>query len=392
MIKSRCTTSQTENVMKSSKNQYDTIILGGGIIGVTAAYELSKLGQSVLILEKNEVGYGASGMSAAMLECQTDAHRGEPFFSLARASLNLFPRLENEIKKLTGSDFQYENCGILNLALSSSEAIFLKKEVKKLTALNLKAEWIEPDDLIKRYPNVDPDHFGGAFFGDDGQVNAERFLSTTLLAAKKLGTVVKTGFQKFQFNKVGQKIRGVVVDDSVFESNHLLLAAGAWTDQILSLLGIQLGIFPLRGQLLLYDTPRRMTPTPIYTKQNGYITPKKDGYTLVGTTVEEAGFDISTSESVKQELIEKGRRICPGFSRQHIRGMSAGLRPTTQSRLPIIGLIPEYPNLIVAAGHFRNGILLAPITAKIVTALIQNIEAPLDITPFSVRQLATPAV
>ncbi len=361
---------------------YDVIIIGGGIIGAASAYELSKAGAKVLLIEKKHVGAGATGSSAAMLECQIDAHRREPFLSLARASLERFPALAAELKELTQIDVGFEQDGIIQLALTEEEASLLQTEAAYQTHIGLPARWIPMETLQNNFPQLNPIHCGGVLFEKDGQMNGERFLSAFIEGAKRQGTSVIENTGDWKFKRTPNRIEGIETNAATFNADRFLVAAGAWSDQILEPLGLKLGLEPLRGQLLVMDTPKRILPLPLYTKSNGYVTPK-DGYTFVGTTVEKAGFLNTTTPEAKEELMQKGRRLLPQLSRTPARGMTSGLRPGSPDLLPALGRLPGFDNVFIAAGHYRNGILLAPITAKLMADSILSRPLSMDISSFS---------
>lgn len=360
---------------------FDVVILGGGIIGSLSAYELSKNGLKVALLEKNRFGRGASGNSAAMLELQLDAHRGDPFFTLAKASNDLFPALHKELLELTGIDFQWEVCGLLQMALNADEASALQAEVTRQKSMNLKASWLSPDELKKKHPTLRNTNFGAAFFEQDGQVQGSLFVKAALEGARKNGAVLIENAQS-DFILENGKVIGVYANGDRLQAKHILISAGAWTDQILQKINLRIGVEPVRGQLLVYKTDESPFPYPVYTKTGGYITPKRDGTTLAGTTVENAGFAAHTTEEGKWDIKNLIGPLFPELLELPISGATAGLRPKSSSDLPVIGPLPDYPNVIVAAGHYRNGVLLAPVTAKLVDAMVRNTTAPIDATPF----------
>ncbi len=361
---------------------FDTIVIGGGIIGLSCAYALSKKGQKVAVIERKHIGAGASGSSAAMLECQTEAHRGDVFMSLAKPSLNLFPSLAEEIKDLTGQGFGYEKNGILNLALNEEEAVLFENETIRQVYSKFKARWLSKNDVASLYPEVTPHQYGGAFFEEDGQLVGERYVAAMAQAARQKGVDIREGEAVTSFKTSKNSIFSVQTSSEIFSAKHFVLAAGAWTDEIASWIGKKIGIVPIRGQLLVYDTPSRPLSHPVYTRSKGYIAPKPDGYTLAGTTVENVGFDDSPTEEARETLRNFSRFILPGLGGKKTRGMIAGLRPGTKDTLPVLGPHPNFPNLILATGHYRSGILLSPITAQIVSALILSEPAPVDIAPF----------
>ena len=362
---------------------YDAIVIGGGIIGACASYFLSKENQKVLLIEKNFIGRGASGSSAAMLECQIDAHRGDPFFSLALASHKLFPSLYLEIKESTGLDFQYDPCGILQLALIEEDSLFLKSSVADLQKKGLKAEWKETDQIQSEYPYLNSDHVGGAFFWEDGQINGEKFLSAMIKASKKNGVDVLSEQKDVMWDVRNGKVEGIKTPQKTYCAGKYVVAAGAWTDSLLEPLQTKLGIYPVKGQMLVYETPNIPLKHPIYTRSSGYVTPKKDGYTFVGATVEKVGFSEESFTKEQTQLKSYADNIFPGLLKKTFRGVVSGFRPGSPDDLPVIGPLVDHPQIIVASGHYRNGILLAPITGQAVTDLALGKKPAFDILPFS---------
>jgi glycine oxidase len=362
---------------------YDVIIIGGGVVSAASALELSKAGLKVLVLEKTHVGAGASGASAALLEFQIDAFRGEPFFSLAKASRPLFPALADEIKDISSIDIQYEPCGILQLALTDEDVTALQAEIKRQTHLGLRGRWLSADHLQENLPQLNETILGGAFFEEDGQVNGEKFLRGLMKAAVLKGATLVEDLSGVSFKHKGNRVTQVITKENIYDAAHVVVAAGAWSDDVLSLVGLKCGVEPVKGQLAVFDTPRRPLPFPIYTRHRGYIACKQDGYSLAGSTVERVGFSTEASEETRRELATRAIQLVPQLAKAPLRPLAiAGLRPGSPDELPFLGSFPEMSNLTVATGHFRNGILLAPITGRIVAALITNTAVPVDIAPF----------
>lgn len=349
--------------------KFDAVVYGGGIIGALSAYEISKSGKRVLLLEKNKFGYGASGNSAAMLELQIDAYRGEPFLSLARASHDLFPSVAQELKEKSGVDIHFERCSILQVALNAGEAGFLEKECARQSGLGLKAQWLSKVEIAKRFPALTRESFGGALFHEDGRVNGNLFLKAALDAARNSGVAIEESVDRpiIDYLKTGAKI---------------IVATGAWADEVLKPLGVRLGVAPVRGQLMMFETPTPPLPFPVYTKSGGYLTPRADGTTLAGTTVENAGFDSTPTEEGRAKITNIVKSLMPSLLERPVLKMTAGLRPKSPDDLPLLGPLPDHPDVIIAAGHYRNGILLAPITAKIMGALLAGKKSPVGLDPF----------
>ncbi|MBV9080661.1 MAG: glycine oxidase ThiO [Elusimicrobia bacterium] len=363
---------------------HDVIVIGGGLIGASSAFRLAQEGLRVLLLEKNHVGFGASGCTAAMLECQTEAHRGETFFSLALPSLRLYPSLHLEVKELTGINFELERNGILSVALTGDEGMILRRETRWQRDRSLRAEWLDATAVAREYPEVDSNPLGAALFCEDGQVNGERLLAGLVLAAERSGAEVRERVGDVSLVVENGRVVGVRTREGVSAADKIVVAAGAWCDQLLEPIGPPLGVRPVRGQLVYFERQPARGRLPVVTRRGFYVAPKSN-FTIAGSTVEEAGFDTSVTPASEQVLIEQARRLVPALVNAQVRGSAAGLRPAaTDSFLPFLGALEDHPNVIVAAGHFRNGVLLTPITAEIVRSLVTGRRPPVDITAYAV--------
>lgn len=360
----------------------DVLILGTGIIGASIAYELAKKGRRVRLVDIREAGSGASGRSAAMLECQVDSFRGDPFFAFARESLRLFPALSDELKSGLGLDIQYEPCGILQIAMADEDKAILEESLERQKRAGLRAEWWDAEDIYARYPFLSPENHGGVFFSEDGQVTGERFSAAMLAAAGGKGAEIVQNAGSVDWVRQSGSAVGVRTRTDLFRAETIIVAAGAWTDTVLAPLNSRMGIEPVRGQMMVFETEPSALPHPVYTRSRGYITPKPDGYTFVGATVERAGFDENHTPAARRQLESFAETLYPGLLQKRFRGMVSGLRPGTPDELPVIGPLPDHPNVWVAAGHSRNGMLLAPGTAKMIGAMIENRPSLVDPSPF----------
>jgi glycine oxidase len=216
-------------------------------------------------------------------------------------------------------------------------------------------------------------------FSDDGQVNGSTFLEAAIAAARSYGAVIEENAAEFELKPFVER------------GGKAVVAAGAWTDPVLAPLGVRLGVSPVRGQLIVYETPSPVLPYPVYTKSGGYVTPKSDGTTLAGTTIENVGYNSDTTNEGQKHIIGLLSTLMPSLIDRPVRKVTAGLRPKSPDDLPFIGALPSYPNVIVASGHYRNGILLAPITAKAVGALMSGSPFPLSLKPFSPSRILSKA-
>jgi glycine oxidase len=360
----------------------NVVVIGAGVIGSLCAFSLAKAGARVTLLEKEPAGPGASGNSAAMLEAQLDAYRGKPFVPLATASQKLFPALRDELLSLTGIDIELEQCGILQAALDEKERESLMAEMARHNVEGWSARWLEPAEIALEFPALTHQAFGAIFYEDDGQVNGTNFLEAARKAAEAAGAKVDLNSGEVRLTVEGGRVTGVEGRQR-HAADTVVVAAGAWTDTLIAPLGAKLGIEPVRGQLLWYQTDGRLLPAPVYTKNGAYLCPKSKGVMLAGTTTERAGFSGEVTDEGRRSIAAAAARLSPDVAAYPIFNETAGLRPGSPDGLPFIGPLAGHPEVIIAAGHHRNGILLAPITAEIVAAQALALEPPIDPAPFS---------
>ncbi|MBV9080611.1 MAG: FAD-dependent oxidoreductase [Elusimicrobia bacterium] len=360
----------------------DVIIIGGGVVGALSAFSLAKAGARVTLLEKESQGPGASRNSAAMLEAQLDAYRGRPFVPLAKASHDLFVPLRDELREVTGIDIELELCGILQAALDEKDRESLKAEMSRHLVEGWSARWLEPAEIALEFPALTHQAFGAILYEDDGQVSGVKFLEAARAAAKSAGAEINVDSGSIRLLLDGGRVVGAE-GRSRWKADAVVVAAGAWTDAVLQPLGVKLGIEPVRGQLLWYQTSERMLPCPVYTRNGAYLCPKGSDIVLAGTTTERVGFDGSITEEGRRSIMAIAARLSPDVASKPIVNATAGLRPCSPDGLPFIGPVVGHDNVFVAAGHHRNGVLLAPITAEVIAAMAMRLEPPVNVNAFT---------
>lgn len=358
---------------------FDAVIIGGGAIGLSAAWHLAQAGARVRLIEKRALGAGASGCSASLLEFQVDTDRDPDLFRLARLSRAMFPVLEAEIRRVTGEGFGLEERGILHVALSEAEAASLRAKVARHQAQGLRAGWMEAAEVSAVLPQLRAAGFGAALFSEDGQISGESYMRALAAAARRAGVHVTEDAGDVTL----ERLDGAVVARSArlgdIRGGRYVVAAGAWTSAVLRPLGVELPITPVRGQLNVHDAPAPDLDRPVYTSEGGYIAPKRS-HMLVGSTVEQVGFDDGVTAAARDALMRRAERLLT--LAPPLRGTTAGLRPATPDLLPIIGFLPRESQVLIAAGHYRNGMLLSPITGRLVRDLLLDRPLPLDLSPF----------
>ncbi len=359
----------------------EVLIIGGGIIGCAAAYELSKAGAAVALLERGELGGAASGAAAGMLIPPPEAAPSGPFRDLCRASSALFPSLVPALRRETGIDVQYHASGMLMVAETEERAQALRAIVRwPASSGGLTLDWIEAEPLRRLEPALSPALPGAAYSPDQRHVNPGRLTQAFAQAAACRGAHLRQGTAVTGFLRRGDRVTGVRTPSGRIPADHLVMAAGPWTRMLARKLGVDVPTRPMRGQMLAY----RATPLRhIISGDEGYLIPKPGGFLYAGATVEDVGFRPRTTARGLAWLRRMARALVPGLRYGQVASAWAALRPGSPDGLPIIGPLPGYDNVYVATGHFRNGVLLAPITGKLVAQLILEGQTEMPLAPFS---------
>lgn len=337
----------------------DVLVIGGGIIGLACARELARAGRRVEILERLPAGAEASLAAAGMLAPLAEVPEPGPLLEACRASRDLWPAWIAELAQETGLSIEYDASGSLLLALDAGEEAHLEKLAAAAAALGEQVEEIEAGTLREWVPDSAPDVRRA--FRLPGDHRVDNVQACAVLAAAALGTGVTVTYG-FEVERIERTATGVRVHsrDEIREAELLVLAAGAWSGQIPG--PPALPVRPVRGQMLLLqgiDWPWRGSVRGLH----GYAVRRGMTALLVGATVEEAGFFSHPTVAGVESLLAFTRRALPGLDKARLETVWAGLRPGTPDDLPLVGFLPGWP-VLAATGHFRNGILLAPWTAR----------------------------
>ncbi len=354
----------------------DVIIIGAGIIGVSCAWRLAQAGARVTVFERNAPGSEASQAALGVLTFHTNPEMPAEFEKLRRLSADLYSGMIDELAEVTEDRVRYGAGGELVVALTETDLAEIESVYAVNSELGIQAERATPEECRLLEPSVNPNICGAVFFPDDGWVDNTALTFAIVRATEKAGAVLVRANVDTVESAAG-RATGVRCAGETHSADWVVLAAGCWSGQIRGV--PQLPVTPVRGQALSVAgrSVRRVITSP-----RGYVVPKGDGQTMVGATVEYVGFDASNTLGGLAEISQAGLEISPALGTAEFLGAWAGLRPGTPDNVPFIGPFGELPNLIAATGHFRNGILLAPITASLVTAVVMGERPVLDLRPF----------
>ncbi|MCA1030834.1 glycine oxidase ThiO [Bacillus timonensis] len=350
-------------------NSYDAIIVGGGVNGAAIAYNLSKRGLKVAVFEKEKIAGKSSGAAAGMLAAQAEVEQDGPLFTIARRSREMFPQLSDEIKEQSGIDIELMNKGMYKVAITNEEEVELKKLSSLQQRLGECAEWIDRDELSQIEPNISKDVRGAMYIQRDGHVSAPALSIGLMRSAIRLGTELYEYTDVQSFIEENGVVKGVMTEKGQFFSGVVVVTTGAWTKRVLEKTSLHLDIFPVKGECFSVKSNKPILTATLFSK-NCYIVPKTGGRLIVGATMQPHTFDETVTVEGIATLMKQAILLVPEIASAQWEKAWAGIRPQTKDGLPYLGEHPHYKGLFVAAGHYRNGILLAPLTGRVLADMI----------------------
>ena len=378
---------------RSSSRTPDVLIVGGGIIGASIALRLAQAGLGVTVLDRGAPGSGASSAAAGMLAPQGERVQPRSFAELCVASRRLYPDFAAEVQELSGQAVGYRSDGTLLVALNPEQENELSTVALEQAAQGFSLQPLDAAEIHARAGGLAPQIRSGLFFPDDHWVDNERLMRALLTACDRALVRVEAGRAVQKFRATGSRIEGVEVTGAAtgiidtYTAGTYVLAAGCWSGGLGATIGLNLPLLPCRGQMMEFEAKSDL-PWVVRAGIH-YLVPRPDRHVVVGTTAEYVGFEAAVTAEGLQSILEGVTRLAPRFGQLHFRRAWAGLRPDTTDHLPIIGY-GEMKNLLLATGHFRHGILLAPITAEIVADLILKGSTPRPLEGYRPTRFAPP--
>jgi glycine oxidase len=343
----------------------DIIVIGAGIVGCAVAYELARRGASVEVIDERQVGMGATQASAGILAPYIEAHEESPLFDLTVRSLNLFDEFIERVSSESGIAVPYRRTGTLAVGTDPADMSRLRATADALARRGIAAELLDGAGVRNEEPHLAADAAGGLLIGAHGFVAVNDLTRAVAAAARHHGAQLVEQSRVRRISCVDGDIV-VETDRGSLGGNAVVLAAGSWSGAI-AIEGVAAGVpvRPVRGQLL-YLAWNGLPLRRVVWSSRCYLVPWDNGTVLVGATTEEAGFDERVTVAGVRDLLEAACEITPHAWTASFAGARAGLRPGTADGLPVIGASQVVPNLMYATGHYRNGVLLAPLTGQLV--------------------------
>ena len=354
----------------------DVIVIGAGIVGANCAWRLAEAGLSVTVLERSAPGSEASQAALGVLTFHGRPDTmPSPLRLLARMSRDYFPAILDELE----DEVYFRQEGQLILAINDDDLAAMEETLRVNQDDGVEIEQASIDEALMLEPNLNPRIAGALYSPSDAWVDNTAFTQAIVRAAQAAGAM----FEQVDVRSIDAQAGQAITAEAVYGADWIVIAAGAWSGQIDGV--PELRVRPRRGQAYSVEGSyfRRVVHSP-----RAYVVPKGDSQTMLGATVEDVGFDASTTSEGIKSVSDRALEISPLLEEAPFIGAWAGLRPGTPDGLPVIGAFREWPHIVVATGHFRNGILLAPITADLLRQVILGEPTSVDLAPYSPDRFA----
>jgi glycine oxidase len=376
----------------------DVAVVGGGIIGLVTAWRAAQRGLSTTVVDP-EPGGGAARVAAGMLAAVTELHYGEEsLLALNLASSARYPDFAAELEEASGQEIGYRSCGTLAVALDADDRAHLRELHALQRRCGLESQWLTGRECRRLEPMLSPSVRGGLRVDGDHQTDPRRLATALLLACERAGVAFRRA-AAVRLKVTAGRAAGVTLDDgTAVEAGQTVLATGSWASRMEGVPRELLPpVRPVKGQVLRLRMPGSSAYGPFLSRtvraivRGGhiYLVPRADGELVIGATSEELGWDTTVTAGGVYELLRDAHELTPGLTELPLTETSAGLRPATPDNAPLLGPT-ALPDLHVAAGHYRNGVLLTPVTGDAMGELLATGELPEQARPFTPARFGGP--
>ncbi|WP_317442873.1 glycine oxidase ThiO [Streptomyces collinus] len=372
-----------------SSRTSDVLVIGGGIIGLVTAWRAAQRGLATAVVDP-EPGGGAARVAAGMLAAVTELHYGEEtLLALNLESARRYPDFAAELTELTGHDLGYRRCGTLAVALDADDRAHLRELHALQRRSGLESEWLSGRDCRRLEPMLAPGVRGGLRVDGDHQIDPRRLASALVAACERAGVVFHRAWAE-RLDVVRDRAAGITTaDGTALGADRVVLAGGSLSGRLAGVPDEVLPpVRPVKGQVLRLTVPRRYAPflnrtvRAVVRGSQVYLVPRENGELVVGATSEELGWDTTVTAGGVYELLRDAHELVPGITELPLTETRAGLRPGSPDNAPLLG--PSgLDGLLLATGHYRNGVLLTPVTGDVMARLLASGELPPEARPFT---------
>jgi glycine oxidase len=363
---------------------FDVAIIGGGVIGASIAFELAGEKLRVVVLDRQQPGREASWAAAGMLSPAPDSPRDLPLVPLGRESLRIYPDFVAAIEEASGQLAAYAREGALEIFSAPTAEAERDRRVAECRRLGLAAEPVTLDTARQWEKAIGPGARAVAWLSNEGTVEPRSLTSAVIAAAQRRGAQIRADCGVMALTFEPNHCTGVVAGGEAISASHVIVAAGCFSSTIAAgaeLISRYAPTRPVRGQMMALR-PDGVSLQKVLRSERGYLVPRRDGRIVAGSTSEAAGFEKRVTPAGMRQIFDAALELFPGLAGAEVLETWAGLRPGTPDDLPILGPT-DIEGLLIATGHYRNGILLAPLTAKLVREWITGTTATFDAKAYS---------
>lgn len=359
----------------------DLLIVGAGVIGTSLACELARQGQKVLVLERQRPAAEATSAAAGMLAPLPEGPESTSLLPLQRASLELYPSFVERVEAASGMRVGFQRAGAIVCFFGPRADHEQGEFLSELSRFDLAGEPLTPEQARQREPRLNPAIAAAVWMEREACID-NRLLGRALgIAAERLGVDLRCGIHVNSLLVERNRCAGVVAGNQIFRAANVVVAAGCFSGDIEGVRRYA-PTLPVRGQMVSFEAAASMPGSVIRFEHGGYLVPRVDGRIVAGSTLENAGFEKRVTAEGLQKILRAAVQLVPALDAAPILETWSGLRPDTPDHLPVLGPT-DLLGLSIATGHYRNGILLAPITAQLAYQWLAGERADLDLTPFS---------
>ncbi|WP_405954765.1 glycine oxidase ThiO [Streptomyces phaeochromogenes] len=376
----------------------DVLVVGGGIIGLVTAWRAAQRGFTTALVDP-EPGGGAAQVAAGMLAAVTELHYGEQtLLGLNLASARRYPDFAAELTEATGQDIGYRRCGALAVALDADDRAHLREVHALQRRSGLESEWLSGRECRRLEPMLAPGVRGGLRVDGDHQVDPRRLAAALVTACERAGVTFHRTWAD-RLTVVRDRATGVVTADGTeLSAGQVVLAGGSLSGRLTGVPDDVLPpVRPVKGQVLRLTVPKRYAPflsrsvRAVVRGSHIYLVPRESGELVVGATSEELGWDTTVTAGGVYELLRDAHELVPGITELPLTETRAGLRPGSPDNAPLLGPT-ALPGLLLATGHYRNGVLLTPVTGDVMAHALATGELPDEARPFTPRRFGAAAL
>ncbi|MCX4453552.1 glycine oxidase ThiO [Streptomyces sp. NBC_01340] len=389
------TPARSSDAPPSDARASDVLVIGGGIIGLVTAWRAAQRGFTVTVVDP-EPGGGAARVAAGMLAAVTELHYGEQtLLGLNLASARRYPDFVAELTEASGQDLGYRRCGTLAVAMDADDRAHLRELHALQHRSGLESEWLSGRECRRLEPMLAPGVRGGLRVDGDHQIDPRRLAKALVTACERAGVEFHRTWAE-RLTVTGDRAAGVVTSGGEqLAAGQVVLAAGSHSGELAGVPDDVLPpVRPVKGQVLRLTVPKRYAPflsrtvRAVVRGSQVYLVPRENGELVVGATSEELGWDTTVTAGGVYELLRDAHELVPGITELPLTETRAGLRPGSPDNAPLLGPT-ALDGLLLATGHYRNGVLLTPVTGDVMAHVLTTGELPEEARPFTPGRFST---